>query len=134
MTATTLPRPYDHHPGLPVTVGARTPALVAGDGGDAITMPAAFGALVQAELEIMMLAGPVVADPADGSWTFLTRPANTRSPAVPADLLALGVRPIPAGTRVVLPTALVTASGHPPAIWSAVVGASRRVAERTRRS
>jgi hypothetical protein len=139
MTATTLPRGYDDRLGLPVVVGARRPAPVAGEPGDAISMPAAFGALVLAELEIMMLAGPVVAD-ADGSWTFPTGPANTLSPAVPADLLALGVRLLPPGTRVVRPSSdgsswiVPPAAGREPAIWSVVVGAARRVADRARRT
>ena len=104
-------------------------------------MPVAFGVLVQAELEIMMLAGPGVADPREGLWTFLTQPANTRSPAVPADLLASGVRLIPTG--VVLPTStdrsesvLVGRSTRTQpdlGIWSAVIGAARRVAYRLAR-
>lgn len=113
-----------------------------GQAGDAITMPAAFGALVQTELEIMMLAGPVVAEVAEGSWIFLTQPRNTRSRAVPADLLAFGVRLLPRGDRVVLPasegpgTSSWIAPPTPdrqPAIWSVVIGAARRVAERARR-
>lgn len=118
------------------------PAAIAGEAVDAITMPPAFGALVQAELEIMMLAGPVVEGPSDEPWTFLTQLANTRSPAVPADLLALGVRLVPAGSRVMLPgtpdrpgrRSWITppASRRAPAIWSCVIGAARRVAARLR--
>jgi hypothetical protein len=121
MSAITLHR--NHHDDL---LGA----AVTVEGGDAITMPAAFAALVQAELEVMMLAGLVVTDPGEGSWTFLTQPANTPAPAVPADLLALGVRLLPAGTRVALPAT----ADRPPALWSVVIGASRRVADRARRS
>ncbi len=101
-------------------------ALIAGEDVDAISIPAAFGALVQAELGIMMLAGPVV-DDADGSWTFLTERADTRQPALPADLLRLGVRPVPAGTPI--PAAGRRACA--PAIWWTVIGAARRVAHRT---
>jgi hypothetical protein len=126
MSATTLRRGYDQ-----LTRPAPA-ATTTGEPGDAITMPATFGALVLAELEIMMLAGPVVADD-EGSWTFLTQPANTRTPAVPADLLALGVRLVPADARPAAP-ASVAGAGSAPAIWAAVIGASRRVAERTRRS
>jgi hypothetical protein len=115
------------------------PAVVAGRTVDAIAIPAGFAELVQAELGIMMLAGPVAATP-EGSWVFLTQPANTGSPAVPADLLPLGVRLVPAGTRVELPDASgrsgswVTppAPNRPPAIWSTVIGAARRVAQRNR--
>jgi hypothetical protein len=110
---------------------ATAPALIAGATFDAISMPAAFGALVLAELDIMMLAGPVVAD-GDGSWTFLTRPADTRQPAVPTDLLPLGVRAVPAGTPVA-PLAGADRPGRPPAIWWTVIGAARRVAHRTGR-
>jgi hypothetical protein len=99
---------------------------ITGDTIDAISMPAPFAALVQTELEIMMLAGPVTTDP-DGSSTFLTQPATSPNPKVPTDLLPLGVRLIPTGTPVVLPT-----SNHRPAIWSTVIGAARRVAHRER--
>jgi hypothetical protein len=102
------------------------PALIAGDDVDAISMPAAFGALVLAELEIMMLAGPIVAD--DGSWVFLTQRADTRQPVVPGDLLPLGVRAVPAGT----PLATGDRPAQAPAIWWTVIGAARRVAYRTR--
>ncbi|MGB3438321.1 MAG: hypothetical protein WBA97_06165 [Actinophytocola sp.] len=101
------------------------PALIAGEDVDAISMPAAFGALVLAELDIMMLAGPVLADDG-GSWTFLVQRAGTRRPAVPTDLLPLGVRVVPAGTLV---TPLAT-EDHSPAIWWTVIGAARRVAHR----
>lgn len=99
--------------------------LVAGEAVDAISVPAEFAEHVQAELEIMLLAGPVVAE--DGSWTFLTQPANTECPRVPADLLSLGVRLVPAGTRIALTT---ETADRPPAIWSTVIGAARRVAHR----
>ena len=145
-TATLYPEaPQHQHEGdqlggpVAVETWTRRPVLVAGEAVDAITMPAAFAELVQCELGIMMLAGPVVAGP-EGSWTFLTQLANTRSAAVPADLLALGVRLVPAGTHVVLPEAFdgsgrwswVTppATNREPAIWSCVIGAARRVAAR----
>lgn len=104
------------------------PTLIAGEKVDAISMPAAFGALVRAELDIMMLAGPVVADD-DGLWTFLTRLADTGQPTVPTDLLPLGVRAVPVGT----PVATADLSDRPPAIWWTVIGAARRVAHRTSR-
>jgi hypothetical protein len=125
-----------------VAVGARpqAPTLVAGEIVDAIAIPAAFAELVQTELRIMMLAGPVIAGP-DGSWTFLTQLANVRTPAVPADLLALGVRLVHPGTRVTLPETAVAAgvrswvtppaANREPAIWSCVIGAARRVAARS---
>lgn len=98
---------------------------IAGEDVDAISMPAAFGALVRAELEIMMLAGPVVAD-GDGSWTFLTQRAEGAT--LPADLLPLGVRTVPAHT----PLTATDRRDRQPAIWWNVVGAARRVAHRTR--
>lgn len=120
MIATTTVRPEP-------TLRQRGDVLIAGDTVDAIAMPAPFAALVQAELEIMMLAGAVITDP-DGSCTFLTQPANSPNPAVPTDLLRLGVRLVPAGTPVILPAT----PNRPPAIWSTVIGAARRVAYRTR--
>jgi hypothetical protein len=130
MTATTTDPKWsnsDQH-ARPVTVENRAPAVIAGTASDAISMPATFGALVQAELDIMMLAGPVVADQDDGSWIFLTQRTDTSHPTVPADLLPLGVRTVPAGTSV----AVVDRPVCPPAIWSTVIGAARRVAYRTR--
>lgn len=120
MTATTMrtERPHTH----------REPVLAAGGDVDAISMPATFGALVLAELDVMMLAGPVVTDD-DGSWTFLTQRAGTRPPAVPADLLPLGVRVVPAGT----PLAAADRPERAPACWWTVIGAARRVAHRAGR-
>jgi hypothetical protein len=106
---------------------APLPAHIAGEDLDAISMPATFGALVQAELGIMMLAGPVITDD-DGSWTFLTERADTRRP-VPTDLLRLGVRAVPAGTALVD----AGAPGQAAAIWWTVIGAARRVAHRLSR-
>lgn len=106
---------------------ATVPALVVGEDVDAVSIPAAFGALVRAELEIMMLGGPVVADD-DGSWTFLVERGDTPLPAVPTDLLPLGVRVVPAGT----PLAVADRPRQPAAIWWTVMGAARRVAYRTR--
>jgi hypothetical protein len=91
-------------------------------------MPAAFGALVLAELDIMMLAGPVIADD-HGSWLFLTESADARRSTVPTDLLPLGVRVVPAGT----PLATADRPGRAPAIWWTVIGAARRVAHRASR-
>jgi hypothetical protein len=108
---------------------ATRPALIAGENVDAISMPAVFGALVLAELDIMMLAGPVVADDG-GSWIFLTECAGTRQPAVPTDLLPLGVRAVPAGTFL----ATADRADHAPAIWWTVIGTARRVAHRAGRA
>ena len=104
------------------------PALIAGETVDAISMPASFGALVRAELDLMMLAGPVVTGD-DGSWNFVTLPTDTRQSTVPAGLLPFGVRTIPAGT----PLAGADLSARPPASWWTVIGAARRVAHRTTR-
>ncbi len=125
----------DDQPGGPVGTAERAPlpVLVAGETVDAISMPAAFAALVRAELDIMMLAGPVVADDDDGSWTFLTERADTRQPTMPNDLLPLGVRAVPAGTPVAL-FAAADRRDRPPAIWWTVIGAARRVAHRTSRA
>lgn len=125
MTATTMnPKTTQCRPNA---AEDRAPTVIAGASIDAISMPATFGALVQAELGIMMLAGPVLAED-DGSWTFLTRRTDTPHPNVPADLLPLGVRPLPVGT----PIAAVGRLDRAPAIWSTVIGAARRVAHRTK--
>lgn len=64
--------------GLPVTVDIAHRRLVVRVGAvmDAITMPAALGARVLAQLRVMMLAGPVIAGPGGTCWTFLTQPAT----------------------------------------------------------
>jgi hypothetical protein len=135
MTATTYPKPTQRRWNAdqfskPLAGGDRAPepAAITGTTIDAISIPAAFAALVRAELDIMMLAGPVVAGD-DGLWTFLTQRTDTPHPTVPTDLLPLGVRTVPAGT----PLAAADRPDRPPAIWSTVIGAARRVAYRTRR-
>ena len=130
MTATTTfpTSTQSRHDSGPVEVAAARPiAHLAGDDVDAISMPAGFGALVLAELEIMMLAGPVVTDD-DGSWTFLTERTGARRP-VPSDLLPLGVRAVPAGTAL----GEADEPGQSAAIWWTVIGAARRVAHRLSR-
>jgi hypothetical protein len=125
MTATAT---YPKSTECPLTWPVEAGALAAGENVDAISMPAAFGALVLAELDIMMLAGPVIADD-HGSWLFLTERADARQSTVPADLLPLGVRVVPAGT----PVAPADRPGRAPAIWWTVIGAARRVAHRAGR-
>lgn len=128
MTATAT---YPKSTECPLTWPVEVEALVAGENVDVISMPAAFGALVLAELDIMMLAGPVIADD-HGSWLFLTQRAGTRQSTVPTDLLPLGVRVVPAGTAVA-PLATADRPGRAPAVWWTVIGAARRVAHRASR-
>ena len=47
--------------------------MTVGDVVGAVTMPARLGALVQAQLVIAMLAGPVLSNPDGQYWTFLAQ-------------------------------------------------------------
>ncbi|MBV9845815.1 MAG: hypothetical protein JOZ47_12165 [Kutzneria sp.] len=132
---------YEELLGWPVTVDVepRRLAVAVGQVLDAVTMPAALGASVFAELQITMLSGPVIADLGGAWWTFLTAPATKCRPDVPADLHARKVHVIPRGARVIIPNPTTVASssrwiesprphhGLPP--WSVVIGATRRVVD-----
>lgn len=103
-------------------------------------MPATLGEKVLAELRIMMLAGPVTAGPGDDWWTFLSHPATASCLGIPTALRRLRVHPAPQGTPVIIPTHVGGAdstrwrwiapphSGRPLPPWSAVIGATHRVA------
>lgn len=101
---------YAERLGWPVTIDVTPGRLVmlTGQVADAVTMPAALGRLVLADLRIAMLAGPVVAEPTGRSWMFFTAPGrradHTRTPDLAAELSRLDIDPIPADTYVVVPT------------------------------
>jgi hypothetical protein len=101
---------------------------------DAITMPAALGRRVLAELQIAMLAGPVISGPGEW-WTFITEPATAPRPAVPAELCRAKVHIAPRGAHVVIPPRREALEWikrpqpqHALPPWSVVIGATRRVA------
>lgn len=92
--------------GWPVDVEVRQHRLTVavGDILDAITMPAALGRSVLADLKVAMLAGPIVAGPSTDRWTFFTQPTQVSQTVVPPDPRLAWVRLLPRGGRVVLPT------------------------------
>ncbi|TDV54238.1 hypothetical protein [Actinophytocola oryzae] len=111
------------------------PVVVVGEDLDAIVMPVRFGELVHTQLRLSMLDGPIVVGPDRDHLTFLTQPAATRYPLLPADLRPFRVWLVPSGGVVVLPSGdgaqtwrVPPALRTPPLIWSAVVGTARRVA------
>jgi hypothetical protein len=130
---------YEERLGWPVTIEVAHRRLVAavGERMDAITVPARLGRHVLAELQIAMLAGPVIAGPGEW-WTFLTEPATAPRPAVPAELCQAKVRLTPRGAHVVIPPRRDAQEWIkrpepqrtlPP--WSVVIGVTRRVAALT---
>ena|ERR1700754_2406617 len=96
---------YEERFGWPVAVQIAERRLAVGLGTllDAITMPAALGTQVQAQLGIAMLAGPVVGLADGGEWTFLTQPVAPMSPTFLAHLAAHGVRYAGPGAYTVIP-------------------------------
>lgn len=134
---------YEERLGWPVSLDVTARSLILGAGRivDALTVPTPLAGLAQAELEVMMLAGPVIASPDGGSWTLLTDLA-TDVPHVPPDLDAAGVHAVLRGEWLVLPpdlTATRQEGWHwiappprrrPLPAWSVVVGATRRALSR----
>ncbi|HEV7651041.1 MAG TPA: hypothetical protein VGP26_23080 [Actinophytocola sp.] len=97
---------YEERFGWPVAVQISERRLAVGLGTmlDALTMPAALGAQVHAQLGIAMLAGPVVGHAHGGEWTFLTQPLAPMSPTFMANLVTHGVRYASAGAYTVIPS------------------------------
>jgi len=98
---------YQERFGWPVSlrIAERRLAVALGQVVDAITMPADLGARVQAQLGIAMLAGPVIAHPDGGDWTFLTQTASTMEGEFVGDLAEHDVRHASAGAYTVIPAA-----------------------------
>ncbi|MGH3981023.1 MAG: hypothetical protein ACRDRZ_18840 [Pseudonocardiaceae bacterium] len=133
---------YEELLGWPVSIDVERRRLMVPVGTvlDAVTMPAALGRTVLAELRIAILAGPVTADPAGHWWTFLIQPAAAAGTDLPAELRRLKVRPTPRGGHAIVPIQL---AHHGDGGWrwvqpprprqslpprSVVLGATRRVA------
>jgi hypothetical protein len=97
---------YEERFGWPVAVrvAERQLAVALGQVVDAIVMPAELAARVHGQLGIAMLAGPVIADPDGGRWTFLTQTASTMRGDIVDGLAAHEVRHATAGTYTVIPT------------------------------
>lgn len=132
---------YEELLGWPVTVDIepRRLAVAVGQALDAVTMPSALGQSVLAELQITMLAGPVITGPGGGWWTFLTAPATASRPDIPAELHACKVQLTPRGAQVIIPSLIDDEASsrwitpprprHPLPPWSVVIGATRRVVD-----
>ncbi|MFC8526357.1 hypothetical protein [Nocardia sp. NPDC057227] len=95
-----------HRYGLPVQLFAGRPTVSTGSVLGAVVMPPELGRAVLNRLERERPA-PVIADPGDGSWTFLVTPPI---PAAPLDiherhtLAGHRVTVVPSGRHVMLPT------------------------------
>jgi hypothetical protein len=132
---------YEELQGWPVAVevSSRSLTLTAGQVIDAVGMPAALGELVQLQLQLMMLDGPVIAGPRAGWLTFLAEPSSSPNPMLPPDLEDALVRLAPRGEHVVVPIARAVHRLrdvrwlNPPRPrrrlpeWTVVIGATRRV-------
>jgi hypothetical protein len=134
---------YEELLGWPVAVqvGTRVLIVAIGQTVEAVTMPAALGAMVRGQLGISMLSGPIAADPDGKRWTFMTKPLETLRPNTAAGLSHLGVEVAPLGSHVPIPTTPQTTSGKgwrwleqpaparalPPAY--AVIAVTRRLTE-----
>lgn len=132
---------YEELLGWPVTVDVEPRRLVMAVGRelDAVTMPSALGQAVLAELQVTMLAGPVIADPGGGWWTFLTAPNTASQPDISTELRVGKVHLTPRGARVVVPSLIDCGTSprwinrppprRPLPTWSVVIGMTRRVVE-----
>lgn len=98
---------YEELLGWPVSVrvGDRVLVVAIGSSVAALTMPAALGAAVRAQLRLAMQNGPVLTDPDGRMWTFLTKPVECLRTGVATELARSGVRLAPRGSHVVVPTA-----------------------------
>jgi hypothetical protein len=103
---------YQELLGWPVSVqvGRHQLVLAIGSALAAVTMPAALGERVRAQLGIAILSAPVVANSEEMRWTFLAKSDAPVGPAVVAELAEAGVVVVPEGSYVVVPTELEPAS------------------------
>ncbi|RSM60058.1 hypothetical protein DMH04_54770 [Kibdelosporangium aridum] len=97
---------YEETFGWPVAVqvGQRQLAVALGQVLDAITMPADLADQVNQQLGIAMLAGPVIAHPDGGRWTFLTQAATMMRGDIVEGLAEHEVRHAGVGAYTVVPT------------------------------
>jgi hypothetical protein len=110
-------------------------SLVVGGSVSALLMPAELGAKVHRVLSIHMLAGPVLAYPAERQWAFLAEP-DTHRDGLPPDVAAWKVTDVRPGTWLRLPMPrprphdvcwIDSPEPHRPTPpWQAVVSATRR--------
>lgn len=107
---------YEELLGWPVSVqvGDRLLIVAIGRTIEAVTMPAALGTRVRAEMGIAMQSGPVAADPDGERWTFLTKPLDHLRPNITADLSHLRVVVAPHGSHVAIPTGPEVSTGK---VW-----------------
>lgn len=97
---------YEELFGWPVAVqvGQRQLAVALGHSMDAITMPATLAEQVHAQLGIALLAGPVIAHPDGGRWTFLTQSVTAARGDIVEGLEGQDVRHAGTGAYTVIPT------------------------------
>jgi hypothetical protein len=137
---TTLQQPAilygDLHWPVTVATSSTGPRLLVGEGVDALSMPAWFGAQVNHYLALCLLSAPIFADLGGlPRWIFLTR-AREHTVRRPIDnLVGMGVTAVAPGA-LDLPSLTPPVGGNrwvtppvplatlPP--WAAVVGAARR--------
>jgi hypothetical protein len=105
---------YEESLGWPmaVQITQRRLAVALGTVVDAITMPAALGTRVQAQLGIALLAGPVIGHTEGGRWTFLTQTVPPDRDDFAAGLAAHDVQHAGAGAYTVVPVHGVDAGWH----------------------
>lgn len=72
----------------------------------AIGMPEDLGRRVLRSLRIAMLAGPVLAEPDEGNWLFLSTPIEDSRPDLFPGLAEAGVFVVAPGRPIILPTDL----------------------------
>jgi hypothetical protein len=72
----------------------------------AIGMPEDLGRRVLRSLRIAMLAGPVLAEPDEGNWLFLSTPIEDSRPELFPGLAEAGVFAVAPGRPIILPTDL----------------------------
>jgi hypothetical protein len=109
---------YQELLGWPVSVqvGRRNLVVAVGKVLDAVTIPAALGVTVRAELMMSTVFAPIVSS-ADGRfWAFLVKPVGAIRPAVSVDLSEAGVQLAAPGSQVVVPAGM-DVSGGPGERW-----------------
>jgi hypothetical protein len=93
--------------GLPACHSAAgTPVMLIGSQVGAIGMPENLGRRVLRGLRIAMLAGPVLAEPDEGNWLFLSTPIQDSRPDLLPGLAEVGVFVVAPGRTITLPTDL----------------------------
>ncbi|HJP77513.1 MAG TPA: hypothetical protein VJ914_24805 [Pseudonocardiaceae bacterium] len=90
--------------GLPACHSASgTPVMLTSSQAGAIGMPEGLGRRVLRSLRIAMLAGPVLAEPDEGNWLFLSTPIQDSRPDLLTGLAEVGVFVVAPGRPITLP-------------------------------